>query len=83
MYDKSHERFHKMDMQEKNEFYLKLINSYKITSLKETYNGGENNVLTEITNGQLQMKSKRPALLVSRFLPNFSCWCKFEIYTSC
>lgn len=64
MYDKAHDRFHKMEISEKNEFFTKLINCYSIISLKEENSG--NNVLTEHKNGILQMKQKRPALLVSR-----------------
>jgi hypothetical protein len=65
MYDKAHERFHKMEISEKNDFYSKLINTYKITSLKEENN--DNCILTEYKNGHLQMRQKRPALLVSRY----------------
>ncbi len=65
MYDKAHERFHKMEIAEKNDFYSKLIDTYKIKSLKEENIG--NCILTEFTNGRLQMRQKRPALLVSRY----------------
>ena len=60
MYDKPHERFHKMELSEKHDFYLKLINTYKIACLKDS-------LITENKNGKLQMNPKRPVLLVSRY----------------
>lgn len=64
MYDKAHERFHKLTISEKNDFYLKLINIYKKSCLKEP--NSANTLLTEKVNENLRMKTKRPALIVSK-----------------
>ena len=36
-YDKAHETFRSLDLDEKHEFYLKLITSYKLVGLREEY----------------------------------------------
>lgn len=35
MHDKAHERFKQLDVQEKHDFYNKLVNQYDLTSLTD------------------------------------------------
>lgn len=34
MYDKAHERFHQLSLEERHDFYLRLVDHYKLNSLK-------------------------------------------------
>lgn len=37
MYDKAHERFRQLGLEEKHDFYLKLINHYNLDDLKSKF----------------------------------------------
>lgn len=64
MYDKPHERFSKLDINQKHEFYNKLANVYNLSEFKGKESSGET-IITERINGKIQMKSKRPVVVVS------------------
>lgn len=61
-YDKPHERFHRLNLIEKHEFYSKLMDVYKLDGLKE----GNESIFSKMDDSKsIILKTKRPVLLVS------------------
>lgn len=63
LYDKPHERFQPLKIEDKHSFFLKLAQNYKLNEIQS--DNSDNTVFTESINGQIQMRQNRPALIVS------------------
>jgi beta-1,4-mannosyltransferase len=63
LYDKPHERFQPLKIEDKHSFYLKLAQNYNLKELVSAQY--DNTLFTESIDGQIKLKKNRPALIVS------------------